>query len=97
MGGAALGALQGLRALGKGSLPKKTEKTVAAARELNGFLKGFVEQVGENDRWKSASAKRSAWQIKVEFFVNHFYQGTPDALPWLDYNRTFFMIFFQRT
>ncbi|CAM9186276.1 unnamed protein product, partial [Scytosiphon promiscuus] len=25
-------------------LPKKTEKTVAAAKELNGFLQGFVEQ-----------------------------------------------------
>lgn len=46
MGGAALGALRGLRGLGASNLPKKTEKTVAAAKELNGFLQGFVEQVG---------------------------------------------------
>lgn len=45
MGGAALGALRGLRGLGASNLPKKTEKTVAAAKELNGFLQGFVEQV----------------------------------------------------
>lgn len=45
MGGAAMGALRGLRGLGASNLPKKTEKTVAAARELTGFLQGFVEQV----------------------------------------------------
>lgn len=45
MGGAALGAFRGLRGLGISNLPKKTEKTVAAAKELNGFLQGFVEQV----------------------------------------------------
>lgn len=44
-GAAALGALRGLRGLGATHLPKKTEKTVAAAKELNGFLQGFVEQV----------------------------------------------------
>lgn len=47
MGGAAMGALRGLRGLGTtSSLAKKNEKTVAAAKELNGFLQGFVEQVG---------------------------------------------------
>lgn len=46
MGGAAMGALRGLRGMGASNLPKKTEKTVAAAKELNGFLQGFVEQVG---------------------------------------------------
>lgn len=44
-GGAAMGALRGLRGIPGSSLPKKTEKTVAAARELNGFLQGFIEQV----------------------------------------------------
>lgn len=47
MGRAALGALRGLRGMGASNLPKKTEKTVAAAKELNGFLQGFVEQVGQ--------------------------------------------------
>lgn len=45
IGRAALGALRGLRGMGASNLPKKTEKTVAAAKELNGFLQGFVEQV----------------------------------------------------
>lgn len=45
MGRAAMGALRGLRGMGSSNLPKKTEKTVAAAKELNGFLQGFVEQV----------------------------------------------------
>lgn len=45
VGGMAMGALRGLRGLGTSRLPKKTEKTVAAAKELNGFLQGFVEQV----------------------------------------------------
>lgn len=41
-----MGALRGLRGLGTTfSLAKKNEKTVAAAKELNGFLQGFVEQV----------------------------------------------------
>eukprot|EP00752_Nemacystus_decipiens_P003551 g3276.t1 len=44
MGRAAMGALRGLRGMAASNLPKKTEKTVAAARELNGFLQGFVEQ-----------------------------------------------------
>ncbi|CBN79640.1 conserved unknown protein [Ectocarpus siliculosus] len=44
MGGAAMGALRGLRGLGASNLPKKTEKTVVAARELTGFLQGFIEQ-----------------------------------------------------
>lgn len=48
-GGAAMGALQGLRSLGTVRLPKRTEKTVAAARELNAFLQGFIEQVGARD------------------------------------------------
>ena len=46
MGRAAMGALRGLRGMRSSNLPKKTEKTVAAAKELNGFLQGFVEQVG---------------------------------------------------
>lgn len=46
MGGAAMGALRGLKGLSSAtSLPKNTEKTVAAAKELNAFLQGFVEQV----------------------------------------------------
>ncbi|CAM9514327.1 unnamed protein product [Ascophyllum nodosum] len=64
MGGAALGALQGLRALGKGSLPKKTEKTVAAARELNGFLKGFVEQSYTREEL-TRSYREPAWWDRI--------------------------------
>lgn len=45
MGASAMGALRGLRGLGSSNLLKKTEKTVAASKELNGFLQGFVEQV----------------------------------------------------
>ncbi len=45
IGGAAMGALRGLRGMGVSNLPKKNEKTVAAAKELTGFLQGFVEQV----------------------------------------------------
>lgn len=67
MGGAALGALRGLRGLGVSNLPKKTEKTVAAAKELNGFLQGFVEQVcavgalnrGEWPRFGRSARQRS--------------------------------------
>lgn len=40
-----MGALRGLRGMGVSNLPKKNEKTVAAAKELTGFLQGFVEQV----------------------------------------------------
>lgn len=46
MGGAAMGALRGLKDLSSANpFPKNTEKTVAAAKELNAFLQGFVEQV----------------------------------------------------
>lgn len=44
-----MGALQGLRGMGTVRLPKRTEKTVAAARELNAFLQGFIEQVDTRD------------------------------------------------
>lgn len=49
LGETAMGALRGLRGLSTARLPKRTEKTVAAARELNAFLQGFIEQVGTRD------------------------------------------------
>lgn len=48
IGGTAMGTLRGLRGAGAASsFHRKTEKMVAAAKELNTFLQGFVEQVRE--------------------------------------------------
>ncbi|CAM9517700.1 unnamed protein product, partial [Laminaria digitata] len=60
VGGMAMGALRGLRGLGASKLPKKTEKTVAAAKELNGFLQGFVEQSFTREEL-TRSYRQPAW------------------------------------